>query len=34
MEMLNAGEPTEKILFYTGISKKKLQELIRSRQND
>jgi hypothetical protein len=33
-KMLNAGEPTEKILFYTGISKKKLQELIRSRQND
>jgi hypothetical protein len=33
-KMLDAGEPQEKILLYTGISKKKLQELIRSRQND
>ncbi len=27
-------DPQEKILRYTKISKKKLQELIRSRQND
>ena len=33
-KMLDAGEPQEKILLYTGISKKKLQELIQSRQND